>query len=394
MLFRSLAAVLRAIAGDGSAALHGGSVAADIVARVRGHARNPGRLSLADLSAYQALEREPLCTDWALIYRVCGMPPPSSGHVTMMQILGLLAQRDALSPAPALQTAMQAAVASDASAALPTATWLHTYVEASRLAFADRAQYLADPAFTAPPSGGWASLLDDAYLHRRAALIGAQAMRSAPAGHPGDPGLSPRAQAPQPEQPEFGTSHVSIVDGAGHALAMTTTIEYAFGTGVLSDGGTGLAGGFLLNNQLTDFSFAPADAAGLPIANRVQPGKRPRSSMTPTLVFDRRDGRLLMSLGSAGGPAIIHHTAKALIGSLAWGLDLQSAFGLPNVGTFEALVVLESGRFPAATLQALKDRGHPVREADFASGLQGFQRASGGWLGAADPRREGAALGD
>ena len=116
--------------------------------------------------------------------------------------------------------------------------------------------------------------------------------------------------------------------------------------------------------------------------------------MTPTLVFDRRDGRLLMSLGSAGGPAIIHHTAKALIGSLAWGLDLQSAFALPNVGTFEALVVLESGRFPAATLQALKDRGHPVREADFASGLQGFQRASGGWLGAADPRREGAALGD
>jgi gamma-glutamyltranspeptidase/glutathione hydrolase len=162
----------------------------------------------------------------------------------------------------------------------------------------------------------------------------------------------------------------------------------------MSDGGTGLPGGFLLNNQLTDFSLLPADAEGRPIANRVQPGKRPRSSMSPTLVFDRRTGALIMSVGSPGGAAIIHFTAKTLTGTLAWGLDAQRAIDLPNFGSYNGPTVLEKGRFPAAIVQALKDRGHTVVEADMTSGLQALQRTASGWYGGADPRREGVVRGD
>ena len=160
------------------------------------------------------------------------------------------------------------------------------------------------------------------------------------------------------------------------------------------NGGTGLAGGYLLNNQLTDFALAPKDAEGRPVANRLQPGKRPRSSMSPTLVFDARDGRLLMSLGSPGGPAIIHFTAKTLLGSLAWGLDAQRAIELPNFGSFNGPTVLEAGRFPAATAEALRARGHIVSEMELTSGLQAIQRTPGGWYGGADPRREGVVRGD
>jgi gamma-glutamyltranspeptidase/glutathione hydrolase len=174
---------------------------------------------------------------------------------------------------------------------------------------------------------------------------------------------------------------------------MTTTIEAVWGSRVMSDGGTGLPGGFLLNNQLTDFSLAPADSDGRPIANRVQPGKRPRSSMSPTLVFDRRTGGLLMSLGSPGGPAIIHFTAKTLVGSLQWGLDVQRAIDLPNFGSFNGPTVLEAGRFPAATVDALKAVGHPVVLTDLPSGLQALQRRPVGWFGGADPRREGVVMG-
>ncbi len=372
----ALAAVLRRIAVEGSAGLHQGPVAADIVRRVRGHASNPGRLSEADLAGYTALQRAPICTDWWVIYRVCGMPPPSSGHITLMQILGLLAQLPA-SAAPLRD-------------GVPGADWLHRYAEASRLAFADRALYLADPAFVSPPGGAWTRLLDDAYLRQRAALIGERSMGTARAG---TPGAQATGLAPQPEQPEYGTSHISIVDGEGHALAMTTTIEAVFGARLMADGGSGLAGGFLLNNQLTDFSLAPADAQGRPIANRVQPGKRPRSSMSPTLVFDSRDGRLLMTLGSPGGPAIIHFTAKTLLGTLAWGLDAQRAIDLPNFANFNGPTLLEAGRFPVVTVAALKARGHNVVEADLTSGLQALQRTAGGWFGGADPRREGVVMG-
>jgi gamma-glutamyltranspeptidase / glutathione hydrolase len=373
----ALAAVLRAIATHGSEALHRGAVAADIAARVRGHATNPGRLSEADLAGYTPKLREAMCSDWREIYRVCGFPPPSSGHLAMMQILGLLEYRPALVPALADQ--------------LPSADWLHDYIEASRLAYADRAQYVADPDFVAPPAGRWSSLLDAAYLKQRAALIGPRSMTVAA---PGAPAGTSSAWAPQAEQPEFGTSQVSVVDSEGRAVSMTTTIEAAFGARLMSDGGTGLAGGFLLNNELTDFSFAPRGADTRPIANRVQPGKRPRSSMSPTLVFDRRDGRLLMSLGSPGGAAIVHYVAKTLLGTLVWGLDAQRAIDLPNFGSFNGPTLLEKGRFAASTVQALQARGHVVQETDLTSGLQAIARTPQGWFGGTDPRREGAVMGD
>jgi gamma-glutamyltranspeptidase/glutathione hydrolase len=308
------------------------------------------------------------------------MPPPSSGHLAMMQILGLLEQ---LPP-----------VARPLVDGVPGPDWLHQYTEASRLAYADRAQFVADPDFVAPPAGRWTSLLDPAYLRRRAALVGASSMQQAMPGEPGEPGAQPSAWARQPDQPEHGTSHISIVDAQGRALAMTTTIEAVFGAHLMSDGGTGLPGGFLLNNELTDFALAPADAQGRPVANRVQPGKRPRSSMAPTLVFDRRDGRLLMSLGSPGGAAIIHFAAKTVIGTLDWGLNAQQAIDLPNFGSFNGPTALEAGRFPAATVEALKARGHRVIETDLTSGLQVIARTPTGWFGAADPRREGVVMGE
>ncbi len=373
----ALADVLRAIAARGSDALHSGALAADIVNRVRGHASNPGRLTAADLLGYAARQRDAICTDWKQRYRVCGFPPPSSGHLTVMQILGLLEQ------APAVPAPLQAGV--------PSADWLHVYTEAARLAFADRDQYIGDPDFVAPPAGHWASLLDAGYLKQRAALIGAHSMTVA---QPGAPGGVRSAWAPQPAQHEAGTSHISVVDAQGRAVAMTTTIEAAWGSRILADGGSAKAGGFLLNSQLTDFSLAPADAQGQAIANRVQPGKRPRSSMSPTLVFDRSDGRLLMSLGSPGGAAIIHFTAKTLVASLDWGLDVQRAIDLPNFGSFNGPTALETGRFAPATLEALRQRGHVVVETDMASGLQAIQRTPSGWFGGADPRREGVVMGD
>ena len=389
----ALAQVLKRLAAEGSVALHTGPMADDMVRRVRQHPANPGLLSTADLADYRPLARGPICTDWRA-YRICGFPPPSSGHLAVMQILGML---DALGPdAPGAGAAAPVGPAgaggTGAADGPSSAPFLHRYTEAARLAFADRAQYVADPAFVAAPGGRWTSLLDPAYLQARSSLIGAQSMKTAQPGRP--PGVERLSHASQPHQPEFGTSHLSIVDSEGRALAMTTTIEAAWGSRILSDGGTGLPGGFLLNNQLTDFSFAPADAQGQPIANRVESGKRPRSSMSPTLVFDRRDGRLLMSLGSPGGAAIIHFTAKTLLGTLVFGLDAQRAIDLPNFGSFNGPTVLEKGRFDAATVEALKARGHAVQEIDMTSGLQAIQRQGGGWFGGADPRREGVVRGD
>ncbi len=374
----ALAAVLREVATQGADAFHRGRIATDLARRVQTHPTNPGRLNEADLARYESKRRSVICTDWKAIYRVCGFPPPSSGHLAVMQILKLLEFAPAAAPSPLQQ-------------GLPGPDWLHLYTEAARLAFADRALFVGDPDFTAPPAGAWDSLLDDGYLRERARLIGATSMRMA---RPGQPGASRSTLAPMPVQPESGTSHLSIVDADGRAVAMTTTIEAAWGSRILADGGTGLAGGYMLNNQLTDFSFAPADADGRPIANRVQPGKRPRSSMSPTLVFDRRDGRLLMSLGSPGGAGIIHYTAKTLIGTLDWGLKPQQAIALPNFGSYNGPTLLERHRFPAATIEALTARGHEVIQADLTSGLQAIQRVPAGWLGGADPRREGVVMGE
>jgi gamma-glutamyltranspeptidase/glutathione hydrolase len=267
---------------------------------------------------------------------------------------------------------------------LPGAEWLHLYTEASRLAFADRGQYLADPDFVTAPGGDWMNLLDPSYLAQRASTIGDMSMKVA---KPGMPVAMKSSYAPMSEQPEYGTSHISIVDEYGNAIAMTTTIEDIFGA-------RQMVKGFLLNNELTDFSFAPTDAAGNPIANRVQPGKRPRSSMAPTLVFDKATGQLAMSGGSPGGSLIIHFTAKTLYGALNWELSPQQAINLPNFGSTNGPSLLEENRFPRKTVEALRARGAEVRETTMTSGLQALTRTPNGWLGGADPRREGVVLGD
>lgn len=263
------------------------------------------------------------------------------------------------------------------------------------MAFADRAQYVADPAFVAPPAGDWLSLLAPGYLATRSQLIASHADgRSMKTALFGAPGSLKTSFAPMPGQPEHGTSHISIIDGWGNALAMTSTIEDGWGARLMVNRGAGLAGGFLLNNELTDFSFTPADAAGTPIANRVQPGKRPRSSMSPLLVFDKATGQLVMSAGSPGGAFIIHYTAKTLYGVLNWGLNAQQAINLPNFGSLNGPTLLEEKRFPNATIDALKARGHEVHEINMTSGLQAIQRTPTGWFGGADPRREGVVMGD
>ncbi|MEI8325394.1 MAG: gamma-glutamyltransferase family protein, partial [Betaproteobacteria bacterium] len=376
----ALARVLRLLAAQGANALHRGALAQAIVDKVRQHPTNPGRLSLDDLANYRALERAPVCHDYsaaAQAYRICGFPPPGSGAIAIGQILGML-QILAPTPAPLLD-------------GLPSPEFLHLYTEASRLAFADRALYLADPDFVPAPAGDWMSLLASDYLARRASLIDArpqgQRMPQVLAGRPGQ-SLS---LAPMPQQQEHGTSHISIVDAWGHALALTTTVEYAFGSGQMVQG-------FLLNNELTDFSFSPADAQGRAVANRVQPGKRPRSSMAPTLVFERRAdgslGPLLFSGGSAGGAFIIHFVTKSLYAAMNWQLNAQQAVALPNFGSLGGPVLLEEQRFPTSTIEALKARGHSVQPVDMTSGSQLIQKTANGFFGGADPRREGTVRGD
>ena len=377
----ALADVLRKIANGGSKALLEGDIAQAIVDKVQKHPTNPGKLAMSDLAGYQAVKRQPICSDYranAHDFRICGFPPPSSGAIAVGQILGLLANTNAANLP--LQDG------------LPSADWLHLYTEASRLAFADRGQYLGDPAFVQPPAGNWMSLLEPAYLAERAKLIGqTPASQSMKTAQPGTPGAMKTSYAPMPEQVEYGTSHISIVDSHGNAVAMTTTIEDGFGA-------RQMVRGFLLNNELTDFSFAPTDAAGRPIANRVQPGKRPRSSMAPTLVFDKASGALVMSGGSPGGALIIHYTAKTLYGVLNWGMLPQQAINLPNFASLNGPTVLEEKRFPASTIDALKARGAEVREANMTSGLQAITRGQAHgtpvWMGGADPRREGVVMGD
>ena len=285
---------------------------------------------------------------------------------------------------------------------LPSAPWLHLYTEAARLAFADRSLYVADPAFVQAPAGRWTSLLDPDYLAARAQLIGkasdSPSMKTAVPGHPEVIGSTKTSYAPMPDQPEYGTSHISIVDGLGNAVAMTGTIEAGFGSRQMVSPDPGLDGGFLLNNELTDFSLVPADAGGRPIANRVQPGKRPRSSMSPTLVFDAKTGQLIMSAGSPGGAQIIHFTAKVLYGVLNWGLMPQQAIDLPNFGSLNGPTILEAKRFPPSTVEALAARGHQPLQVELTSGLQaisaGLVHGRTVWLGGADPRREGVVMGD
>ncbi len=371
--------VLRRIATQGSRALLEGPVAQAIVARTA-MPPHPGNLSLQDLSNYQSRDRQAMCFDHTALartYQLCGFPPPSSGLIAIGQILGLLGN----TVAHGLEYAN----------GRPSPDFVHRYTQASQLAFADRAQYVTDPDFVTAPAGDWRSLLAPAYLRERSQLIGAQAMRKA---QPGQPGGDKSSYAPMPTQTEYGTSHISVVDAKGRVVAMTTTIEAAFGSRRMVTTDASRPGGFLLNNQLTDFSFVPADAQGLPIANRVEPGKRPRSAMSPTLVFDKATGQVLMTGGSPGGAIIIHYTAKLLVGTLHWQLNTQQAINLPNFGSLNGPTLLETKRFPTLTLEALKARGHDVLEIDMTSGLQAIQKTPQGWFGGADPRREGIVLGD
>jgi gamma-glutamyltranspeptidase/glutathione hydrolase len=284
----------------------------------------------------------------------------------------MLEPRDLASLAPTKETDGRWSVAPDA---------VHLYAEAARLAYADRDAYVGDPAFVRVPVQ---PLIDPAYVAGRAALIGERSMGRAVFGTP--PGQASTAVTGIPlERPS--TSHISVVDAYGNAIAMTTTIEDGFGS-------RQMVRGFLLNNQLTDFSLAPTDASGAVVANRVQPGKRPRSSMTPLLVFSRADGRLRMTLGSPGGSAIINYVGKVLLGTLDWGLNVQEAIALPNFGSRNGPTELELGRADEAVGVALGARGHEVRYVEQTSGLQAIERTPTGWFGGADPRREGIARGD
>ncbi|RQR63557.1 gamma-glutamyltransferase [Burkholderia sp. Bp9126] len=375
-----LAAVLRQVADHGANAFYSGAIARDIVAKVRRHPTNPGLLSLQDLARYKAKVREPLCTDYRRSV-VCGMPPPSSGGLAIAQMLGILEAMPDWQ-----QIGAQKPVRNDVGFE-PTPFAAHLFSEAGRLAYADRARYVADPDFAPLPGGGWASLVDRTYLAQRARLIGDGSMGAAQAGTPQGATLA-LADDRSPELPS--TSDLAIVDRYGHALSMTTSVEDAFGSRLM-------VRGFMLNNQLTDFSFVSSEN-GRPVANRVQPGKRPRSAMSPELVFDKKTKQVTLAVGSAGGPAIINHVAKALVGVLDWGMTMQQAIALPNFGSMNGPTQLERGRVSDALVDGLKGRGHDVQVVQMNSGLQGIQRLNVEgrtvWFGGADPRREGIAMGD
>jgi gamma-glutamyltranspeptidase/glutathione hydrolase len=365
----AFAATLKRIAAEGADAFYQGEIARDIVETARSHPTNPGDLTEADLAAYKVKVREPVCGTYR-VYKVCGMPPPSSGGITVLQILGILEPFDmkALGPRSLFS--------------------VHLFSEAGRLAYADRNQYLADPDFVKAPDG----LTDPAYLHERAALIKVdQSMGRAKAGTPPVAPARKKAAAlggfGAGTALEFpSTSHISIVDKYGNAVAMTTTIEDMFGSRLMTKSG------FLLNNELTDFSFTPVED-GKPVANRVEGGKRPRSSMAPTIVYDGK-GMIFMVAGSPGGSAIINYVAKTLVGVLDWGLDPQAAIDLPNIGSRNGPTELEKDTPVAALEPKLKALGHETRVMEHTSGLQAIVRSRRGWVGGADPRREGTVAGD
>ncbi len=355
-----LAPTLRTLAADGAEAFYRGAIAHDIAARVLTHPTNPGTMRAEDLAAYVVREVEPLCRAYRT-FRVCGMPPSSSGGIAVLQMLGILARFDLSALRP------------------DSADAAHLIAEAGRLAFADRNRYVADDRFVRVPVAG---LLDPAYLRARSALIRPEAsMKRAEAGIP--PGAQP-ARADSAALTEDGTSHLSIVDREGNAVSMTTTIESSFGSRIM-------VRGFLLNNQLTDFDFVPT-RDGVPVANRVEPGKRPRSSMAPTLVFDA-DDKLLLVIGSPGGSLIINYVLKALVAILDWNRNVQAAIDAPNVGSRNGPTELERGTAAEALEATLAAMGHPIRVMDMTSGLHGILRTREGWSGGADPRREGVAKG-
>ncbi len=356
---QAYADTLQRIADGGPEAFYRGEIAGDIVGAVANAWRNPGDMTTDDLSNYRAIERPAACGEYRG-YRVCGMGPPSSGGLAVAMTLQMLERFDL--------------------GAGPTPEALHLIGEAENLAFADRDRYVADPAYVEVPGG----MLDSAYLASRSALI--DPARAGGRREPGDPPTAASAPGKDATREAPGTTQVSVVDAEGNAVSMTASIESAFGSRLFVDG-------FLLNNELTDFSFAPADDQGRPIANRVEGGKRPRSSMAPTLVFDG-DGRLAMVLGSPGGSRIIGYVVKAIVAMADWGMDPQAAAALFNFtsrnGPFEIEDVADADQWVAA----METFGGKAKTADMTSGLNIILARDGKLLAGSDPRREGVAMGD
>lgn len=353
-----LAATLRQIAAEGPDIFYNGQIASKIVETINTASVNPGDITLTDLQKYRAKEQNALCAPYR-VYVICGMGPPSSGATTVLQILGTLRAFDL------------AKMGKD-----NPQSW-HLIAEAMQLAYADREKYLGDPDFVAVPTFG---LIDPAYLARRAKLINPRrAAKNFAAGLP--PGAEARTAAISGEV--SGTSHFVAVDAAGNIANMTSTIEGVFGNQMV-------AGGFMLNNELTDFTFAP-EKNGAPVANRVEGGKRPLSSMSPTVVFDK-NGRRIMALGSAGGKRIIMHVTKTLIGTLDFGLPLADAIALPNIYFSGDKILVEEATPLAAISGDLAKFGRVVEVTDLGSKVNGVQWVKDRWTGAADPRSEGTAL--
>jgi len=351
------AKTLRLIAEGGAEPFYNGQIGADLVAATRTDI-NPGILTEEDLAAYKVIERDPVCADYRG-YEVCGMGPPTSGGLTVGQILGMLEHHDLGSK--------------------PNAEAWHLYAEAAKLAYADRGLFMADSDFVKMPEG----LLNKGYLKERAGLIDATAsMGKAEAGNP--PWQEAQLRSPDTQLERPGTSHFVIVDAAGDMVSMTTTIETGFGSRVMS-------GGFLLNNELTDFSRAP-EKDGKLIANRVEAGKRPRSSMSPTIVL--KDGQPVLLIGSPGGSRIINYVAKSLIAIIDWNMDPQDAINLGHVVNRNGATDLEEGSDATQYQAALEALGHEVKVRNLNSGLHAIQIKDGMLIGAADPRREGVALGN
>jgi len=354
----ALAKLLRQVAEKGADAFYTGPAGDAIVNAVSNAAVAPVSFTRADLAGYRAKERTPVCGRYRG-YKICGMGPPSSGATTVLQILGMLQGRDL------------GKLGKDSPAA-----W-HLIGEAMQLAYADRERYLGDSDFVRVPLNG---LLDPAYLAARGALIQADsALASYDAGTP--PGAAPRTAAISGER--SGTTHFVAVDGAGNIASMTSTVEGPFGSQLI-------ANGFFLNNELTDFTFAP-ERDGAPVANRVKPGKRPLSSMSPTIVYDA-DDRPVLAIGSAGGKRIIMHVTKALIGYIDFGLPIDQAIALPNIYFGRGALLVEQDTPLAAMREALAGFGQPVVVTDLGSKLNAAEWRDGHWVGAADPRSPGVAL--
>jgi gamma-glutamyltranspeptidase / glutathione hydrolase len=389
---------LRAIAEGGADAFYTGPIAQAIVDEINattganGVAMTPGRTTLADLAGYEAKKRDAVCTTYRS-HVVCGMGPPSSGGITVASTLGILENFDLRHLGP---------TAIDIHGGKPTVMGVHLVAEANRLAYADRNKYIADTDFVPLPGGSWNAMLDKNYLRGRADLISFS--RSLGTALPGDLGPVPLGTGVQPA--EAGTTHMTIVDAKGNVVSMTTTVESGFGA-------WRMARGFILNNQLTDFSSTPVDADGLPVANRMQGGKRPRSSMAPTLVFEQEAdgsmGPLVMATGSPGGANIIQYVVKTVVGVLDWGLDAQQATSLVNFGSGNGPNTNVGGEHPNietanggnddALITGLRALGHTVTGAAQSSGTSTIVRITRdgnlpAWAGGADPRREGLVLGD